>query len=133
MKRVTQCIFFGIFCMLSIQVTAQNATQNLTDHFDDLIAQDVILQEDANWSITNENVSSISNLHHIYFNQTLNGIEIYGTTSSIHLLNGEIILENNQFVLKSADKLSGSSSPSLSAVDAVMAAASQLNYSITIG
>lgn len=131
MKRVTISLLFGLFCVLSI--SAQNFNQILENHINNLIAQDAILQEDANWLIYNENVSKISNLQHIYFNQTLNNIEIYGTASSIHLLNGETISESNRFVLKSSDKLRGSSSPSISAVDAVIAAAGQLNYTITEG
>ena len=118
---------------MALPVVAQNLNQNLTNHFNQLIEQDELLPEDANWLITNENVSRTSNLHHVYFSQTLNDIEIYGTASSIHLLNGEAITENNRFVFKSVSKIVGNSSPSITAIQAVTNAAAQLNYTITEG
>ena len=123
MKKFTLSLFFGLLCVFSTPIIAQNYNQNLTDHFNKLIDQDDLLQEDVQWIVTNENVSSTSDLHHIYFNQVINEIEIYGTNSSIHILNGETVVTNNQFILKSANKIIGSSSPSLSAIDAVIAAA----------
>src|SRR5690606_16858117 len=59
-------------------------------------------------------------------------IEIYGTESSIHLLpNGRVISEDSKFIKNISQKLVGSSVPSLTAVQAVQAAASQFNYSIS--
>ena len=133
MKKLNLSLIFGLFCLITLPVVAQNINQSLTNHFNQLIDQDELLQDDANWLITNENVSRTSNLHHIYFSQTLNDIEIYGTASSIHLLNGEAISENNQFVFKSTSKVIGNASPSITAIQAVTNAAAQLNYSITEG
>ena len=125
-------MFFGLFCIFSIQVNAQNIAQNLTNHFNQLVEQEDLLVQDIEWQITNESVSQISNTQHVYFTQTYNGIEIYGTESSIHFVsNGEIIASNNTFLRKVADKVSGSNAPSINSIQAVTSAANQLGYQIT--
>ncbi len=131
MKKVTIILLFGVCCIFPMKNIAQNYSQNLTDHFNQLIDNDGLLSEDTVWLITDENVSKISNVQHIYFTQLVNEIEVFGTQSSIHILNGETISSNNNFILKSADKVIGGSSPSINSIQAVTAAANQLGYSIT--
>src|SRR5690606_20122431 len=56
----------------------------------------------------------------------------YGTESGIHILpNGKIISQDNKFIKNTADKISGVSSPALSAAQAVQAAALQLGYNLS--
>ncbi len=131
MKRIITLLFLGLFCVFTIQVKAQNYSENLTVHFATLLENEELLADDVQWLITDENVSRTSNVNHVYFAQSLNDIKVFGTQSSIHILNGETISSNNRFVLNSADKVSGSSTPSINAVQAVTAAANQLNYTIT--
>ena len=131
MKKITTILFLVLFCVLSTQVIAQNYSENLTDHFAILLENNDLLTEDVQWLITDENSSRTSNIQHVYFSQSKNDIEIYGTQSGIHILNGETISSNNKFIFKSEDKVIGSSSPSINAIQAVTAAANQLGYAIT--
>ncbi len=132
MKKVTLTLLFGVLCVFSSQIIAQNFTQNINDHFDYLLEQNDLLIEDVQWLVTNDNISRTSDLHHVYFTQIINGIEIYGTESSIHILsNGTTLSSNNQFIKNSVNRTSGLTSPSLNAIQAITAAAGQLNYSIT--
>lgn len=70
----------------------------------------------------------MNQVEHVYFKQTINGIEIFGTQSSIHILsNGNLLTANHHFI----NKIEGSTSPSLTATQAVESAANQLNYTLT--
>ncbi len=71
--------------------------------------------------------SKKSQLDHYYFRQTLNGLEIVGTESSLHLkADGEIFRFNNRFTkVNSSSKLV---SPSLNPIQAVKAAGKDLRY-----
>ncbi|MFT4698086.1 MAG: hypothetical protein ACI9SJ_001222 [Flavobacteriaceae bacterium] len=131
MKRITTLLFLGFLCVFTTQIKAQNYAQNLTDHFTTLLEKDNLITDDVQWLITDENVSRTSDIQHVYFTQSKNDIEVYGTQSGIHILNGETISSNNKFIFKSTDKILGSSSPSINATQAVAAAANQLGYAIT--
>ncbi len=131
MKRIISLFFLGLFCVFTAQVKAQNYSQNLSNHFEVLLENDDLLSNDVQWLVTDDNISRTSNVQHVYFTQFLNDVEVYGTQSSIHILNGETISSNNKFILKSSDKVIGSSSPSINAAQAVAAAANQLGYTIT--
>mgnify|MGYP000598223788 CR=1 FL=1 len=85
-----------------------------------------------NLQITNNYISSTSGITHVYFRQVLNGIQISGTESDIHILpNGTILTENNKFIKGISGKLKGATVPSLSSLQAVELTAQQLNYSIS--
>ena len=83
MKKVLQKLFFVVLFMVTSQVISQNISKNMTRHFDQLLEQNDLLTNDVQYIINTENVSRTSNVSHIYFTQTINGIEVYGTTSSI--------------------------------------------------
>ncbi len=131
MKKFTLILFLGLFFVFSTQVKAQNYKQYLANHFDNLVEQNDLSSNDIQWIINNENVSRTSSIQHIYFTQSINEVEVYGTQSSIHILNGETFSSNNKFILKSANKIFGSTSPSINAAQAVTYAANQLGYAIT--
>lgn len=125
-------VMCGILFGLSGQVFAQNIQQSIDQQITQLLENSQITSQDANWVITSQHVSSTSGIEHVYFRQTHNGIEIYGTESSIHLFpNGETLKANNQFISDVASKATGSSSPSLTAAQAVQSAAGYFNYSIS--
>ena len=131
MKKITLILFLGLFCVFSMQVKAQNYKQNLANHFDNLLEQNDLLPNDIQWIVSNENVSRTSGIQHIYFTQSINEIEVYGTQSGIHILNGETISSSNKFISNSTDKVSGNSSPTINAAQAITTAANQLGYEIT--
>jgi|GEM_PF-2108685 len=77
-------------------------------------------------------VSSISNIHHSYFAQSHNGIEIFGSTASLHTdPTGKVVHANNNLVANVNSKVS-STSPSLSAIQAVQSMAVGMGYG-TVG
>ena len=132
MKKNTQAFLFVLLCVFSLQIQAQDFTQNIETHIIQLLENDKLLADDANWEITDQNVSSISGVTHIYFRQVVNGFQVFGTESDIHILpNGKTLTVNNRFVKNSSSKTRGSSTPSLTAIQAVTFAANQLNYTIT--
>src|SRR5690606_16474974 len=72
-----------------------------------------------------------SGIHHIYYRQAINGIEVYGAEASIHIMpNGEVLNKNNQFIADIASKIKGGKSPSISPIQAVTAAANYSGYRI---
>ncbi len=89
-----------------------------------LTAQDI-----ADWKITSEHVSSISGVHHIYYRQQLDGIEIHGAEASVHKSkNGKVIASHNGFIKNVALKQQTSRTPGISPVQALSSAAQQLGY-----
>jgi len=132
MKKITLSIVLGLFCLFSAQVSAQSFEQKIDTHLKQLQENNVLKVQDVQWSITSQHVSRTSGVHHVYYRQVLNGYEIYGTESGIHILsNGKVLSADNRFVSNITSKASTNSLPSLSAIQAVQAAAGQLNYSIS--
>src|SRR5690606_11036119 len=83
-------------------------------------------------AITDEYVSNTSGTKHIYLRQMVDGLEILGTESSLHLdKNGELVVGHNFFLNSLERRKRGNSTPKISAAEAVTAAASHLKYAIT--
>lgn len=132
MKKNTLRLIVLLTFVFTGPVDAQDFSDEITRQLNQLVEQNDLMPEDINWQINSEHISRTSGVHHIYFRQTFNDIEIYGTESGIHLLpNGKIISQDNKFIRNTAEKLFGSTEPGLSAVQAVQAAALQLHYSIS--
>ncbi|MDT0555096.1 M36 family metallopeptidase [Patiriisocius hiemis] len=120
---------FLMFC--STDIIAQSVQNAMNEHFEQLLEKGSVVSQDIQWEITSDHVSRTSGIHHIYFRQVIDGIQIYGTDSSIHLTSdGKMITSNNRFVGNISNR-SVVSSASLTAQQAVEAAASQLGYSIS--
>jgi len=133
MKTKLLCSMLILACVFSTQLTAQNSSPNLNDHFQQLIENSELLAQDVNYQITSQHTSKVSGVHHIYFRQVANGFEVYGTDSSIHILpNGKTLTSNNNFINNAARRVSDVP-PALNAPGALQAAASQLNYNISSG
>ncbi len=121
-------LFFGT----STQVIAQNIQQTIDEQLVDLLENNKITSQDTNWVITSEHTSSTSGVHHVYFRQTHNGIEIYGTESSVHILaNGDVLKATNHFISNASSKATGGVNPSLTAAQAVQSAATYFNYNLS--
>ena len=132
MKKVTRSLFLAVMCAFSGTMVAQNFSGAIDQQLDHFVEQNELLRQDVQWQVTSETVSSTSGIQHVYYRQLFNGIEIYGTESSIHLLsNGQVISKDSRFIKNTTEKLVGSSAPVLTAMQAVQAAAAQLNYSIS--
>ncbi|MBL4663883.1 MAG: hypothetical protein JKY22_10125, partial [Flavobacteriaceae bacterium] len=132
MKKLTMLIACGFLFGISSQIIAQNVQQSIDQQIIQLLENNQITSQDANWVITDQHVSSASGIEHVYFRQIHNGIEIYGTESSVHLYpNGEVLKGNNKFISNVNEKATGGSSPSLTALQAVQNAAGYFNYTVS--
>ena len=132
MKKITFRLFLGILFVFSGQMIAQNTVQSIDYQLEQLLEQNKITPQDASWQITDQNVSRASNVSHVYYRQVFNGLQIYGTESGLHLLpSGKVLSANNRFINNLANKSNGATTPGLTAIQAIQAAASQLNYNIT--
>lgn len=131
MKKITQNLFLALICLFSGSLIAQNLSESINKQLNHFVEQSDLLPQDLQWQITSESVSRTSGIQHVYFRQLLNEIEIYGTESGIHTLpNGKVVAQDSKFIKNTAEKLSGSNQPGLSASQAVQAAASQLGYNV---
>lgn len=131
MKKVTRSLFLAIMCLVSSTLFAQNFSKGINQQLNHFVEQNELSPQDVQWQVTSETVSSTSGIQHIYYRQLLNGIEIYGTESSIHFMsNGKVISQDSKFIKNTAQKLKGSSTPALTAAQAVQAAAGHLGYSV---
>ncbi len=89
------------------------------------------LQEN-NFVVTAEHVDRVSGIYHRYLRQVINGIEVYGTESSIHQdRNGKVIMEDFSFVTNIESTLVVSATPSLTATEAINRIAQQMDYSVS--
>lgn len=132
MKKITLYAFLTWICVISAPLVAQNFSGAIEKQLNSLVEKDQLLQPDTQWQITAESISRVSGIQHVYFKQLFNDLEIYGTDSGIHISSdGKIISEDNKFIKNIAAKVSGNNSPSLSAAQAVQAAASRLNYRLS--
>lgn len=127
-----------IMCALSVQLWAQhknpekqkeiekNATKPST-----VSLQGLITQRSDTYVITDESVSSKSGIRHVYLRQAINGLEVYGTESSIHFdRTGKTLKENNNFMADIAATLK-SNAQGISAQQAISSVASQMGYKIS--
>ncbi|WP_432410371.1 M36 family metallopeptidase [Rasiella sp. SM2506] len=133
MKKVSFGALVVIVCLFSIQLQAQTAKDQVVKSLSKLMEHYEVLDDNAQWVITDQTTSSISGVNHVYYRQLLNGYEVYGTESGVHTkADGSILSANNKFISDATDRVA-TSSPSLSAAQAVEAAATQLGYIITEG
>ncbi|MFT6358552.1 MAG: putative repeat protein (TIGR01451 family) [Saprospiraceae bacterium] len=64
---------------------------------------------------------------HVYFRQTLNGIEIANANASVHIVNGNVLTSNSQF-LPALEKRNVQGQATLSAIDAIIKVSEQKSY-----
>ena len=136
MKKST--LLLMVLCMLTFQFSAQHKNPEkekeaarLATELSTISLKNLITQKSDSYVITKEHVSSISGIRHIYIRQAINGLEVYGTESSVHFdKTGKAIVEHNKFLadVKATVK---SSSQGISARQAVTSVASQMGYTIT--
>ncbi len=122
---------FIIFIVFSENLNAQEFSGIINDHFEELFSKGELVPEDLEWELSSQHISSTSKINHIYFYQTVNGIKINNTESSIHLLsNGEVLKSNSNFINNSLKKAKGNLSNILTSIEVTNSIAKQLGYSI---
>lgn len=124
----------AMLCLISGSVFGQQITQGINDQLVQLVEANRLQATDMQWAITADHVSSTSGIHHVYFNQTVNGITIVGTESSIHFQqDGTPLKANVSFINDTQNRTSQGRTPGISAAQAVQMAATQYGYNITEG
>jgi len=120
------------FFLITFLSSAQGISDQVNNQLAALVANNELLLEDIQWELSSDHISSTSGVHHIYYSQVLNDIEVFGSQSSIHILeDGAVLSATNNFIFKITTKLKNSTNASLTAVEAIQSAANQLQYSIT--
>jgi len=129
---LSRTLFFNFILLLSFSLQAQTSKSLVAKHLQNAVNTTKLTPEDlSDWIVTDEHVSSSSGVQHIYIRQRYKGIEVFSANGSVHILsNGELLRLNNQFVPNLAGKVN-TLTPKLSAIEAVEAAARQLEYKIT--
>src|SRR5690554_6176964 len=136
MKKAT--LLLMVFCILSIQLSAQHKnsteereTARLATKPSPISLEEIIKQNNGSYVITSENVSRNSGVRNIYLRQAINGLEVYGTESSVHFdKTGKILVEHNRFLTDAHGTLKNSSQ-GISAKQAIVSVANQMGYKIT--
>ncbi len=93
-----------------------------------LVQENKLTPQDTEYVITSEHVSSISGVHHVYYRQAINGLEVQGTESSMHITRDGTLAKTHVNLISDINAQVKSSGVSFSASDAIQAIASQMNY-----
>ena len=120
---------FLVFCMLlCLSATGQQRNSAVDDFMLLQVKKGNLQPSDiANYKVTAQHVSSASDVNHIYFRQTYNGIEIIGTESSIHIKNGKLIQGHNSF-LKDIHERIVIANPIINEIAAIQSVSSKMGY-----
>ncbi len=95
-----------------------------------MVTSGKLAPKDANFIVTSEHVSRTSGVHHIYYNQAIDGLKVYGTESSLHISkSGKVISAHNQFVKDISEKIQ-TSTASISPAQAIEGVAAQMGYQL---
>jgi extracellular elastinolytic metalloproteinase len=123
--------FISMFINLE-QIRSQDNAAIVEGYLLSQVQKNTISEADIENVVTSEHVSKISNVQHVYFSQTLHGIQIVGTNSSVHQNSkNEIISESNHFIKGIKNRRSTNSNPVISPLKAIDLIANQLGYEIT--
>jgi hypothetical protein len=122
-----------VLSLVSVQLIAQktNEKKNYTGSHANISLEQLIQTNSNDYVITSEHVSSLSGIHHFYLRQAINGLEVYGTESSVHKDQyGNVILSHNKFI-DDIQRTVKSSSVGLNAQQVITSVANQMGYQIS--
>ena len=136
MKKST--LLLMVLCMLTIQLSAQHKNPEKEKESAQQAArpsttsiENLITQKSNLYVVTNENVSKKSGIRHVYLRQAINGLEVYGTESSVHFDKaGKVLTEHNNFLADVQATLKNSSQ-GIDARAAIAAVANQMGYKVS--
>lgn len=132
MKKHSLLVLLISLCSISLHSYAQSADTHVNRALEQVVENEKLQPTDVNFVITDETKSTATGGVHIYYRQLVNGIEVVGTESGVHLdRNGLVLTQNNRFVSNASNRAANGNSPAMNAVQAVQSAASQLGYSVS--
>ncbi len=129
-----------VFCavLLTITCSSQIKTQTAAPSFsqknqkaESATSLEAILKGNSeNFVITSEHTSKVSGLRHIYLRQAINGIQVDGTDSSLHLdAQGNVVVSYNNFIPAISETVI-SNTRNLSQKDAIISVAGKMGYAL---
>lgn len=129
--KVTLTLFLLSF--FAFPVFGQMSESMVKEVLVKMVASAELVDNDiSEYRMTDHYMSKKGQIDHMYFCQTVNGIDVHNAVGSIHVLpNGSIISKNVQFVKNLSNRMNGKGSNSLTAIQAVEAAAKAKNYKIS--
>lgn len=125
-------------CLMALQLSAQNTNpekekqerQQRAETRSTISLAELLTQKTNTYVIYKEHTSRTSGIHHVYLRQAINGLEVYGTESSVHFdKTGALFLEHNKF-LNDVQATVKSSAQGISARQAIVSVANQMGYQI---
>ncbi len=133
MKKINFLTFCLAFTSMFWSLLAQTPSEIVEIELQKLTENQQLAVEDiSDWTITSQHTSNLSGIHHVYLRQAVNGLEILGTESSVHILSDRSVLQSNTNFVKDVNgNLRATATPSIDAVRAVENAANYLNYAMT--
>jgi len=132
MKKRFTLVFLFVFGLIPISLIGQNTNLLVDKELQRLASEKKITASDALWQVTSEHVSRTSGTHHVYFRQVLDGLEIHGSESSMHIRpDGSILTKHIKFIENSSQKRQSGNSPGISAMQAITSASAELGYQLT--
>ncbi len=110
-------------------VFAQERNGKLDQILRDLVTKEALFAEDASYVITSQHTSKKSGVVHIYYVQTIDGIPVLGTESSLHIgADSKIVKHNFGLVKNLSNEVINGRSASLSALAAIQSVAQKMSY-----
>ncbi len=132
MKNSSWLLFLAMLFIGLGQVKSQDIDLIVEGYLLSQVEKMSLSSNDVEFVVTDEHVSKISNVHHLYFSQSLFEIQIVGTNSSVHLNSTkEIISDSNHFLIDLTSRRIANQIPPLSPRQIVSAVADQLGYKMT--
>lgn len=125
-------IAFLFLCFISMNALAQSSKKEGNSRITSSSYLENLIKKGSttDYVITSEHVSSISGVKHIYVRQAVNGIEVGGTESSIHLdAGGQVIAAHVNFV-NAIDESIKEASGTIDAKQAIVSISEQMGYNL---
>ncbi|PWI30474.1 subtilisin [Flavobacteriaceae bacterium LYZ1037] len=120
-----------IICLITNGLFAQQKTnQKISTTKSSVSLEKLIKQKNSTYVVTNDYVSDKTGIRHVYLRQAIDGMEVQGTESNIHLdASGSVIMSHNNFLMDIQSTIV-SRSVALNAKQAIISVANQMNYPI---
>ncbi|AFL79585.1 regulatory P domain of subtilisin-like proprotein convertases [Aequorivita sublithincola DSM 14238] len=127
-----------MLCLASLPILAQQknaekekeAAQKAMEQCTITLAT-LIQNKSSDYVISQESTSKNSGVRHIYLRQAINGLEVFGTESSVHFdVTGSVLMEHNKF-LNDVQATVKNSSQVIDARAAIVSVANQMGYKIS--
>ncbi|HHG83709.1 MAG TPA: PKD domain-containing protein [Bacteroidetes bacterium] len=127
--RRTTLLLFAVLCTTAI--FGQNYKQLIHEYLAENRAKYNLTEPDIKgWVVTDHSTTKHNQVEHVYLRQTHQGIEVFNAVANVNIWQGQILNMGNSFVPNLQAKIN-TISPSLSPIQAIEAAATDLGLKVT--